>query len=321
MKTVYLSQNERDLLLNDLSSEQRTYLADFLKRGKKTAFASILAQQKGANSKGESDHISTQWTLLDFIDAGKVTDTLKCECGRSLRYQYIVKNLNTGLTLRFGKNHFQEHTNIPSDIVKEVINGMLQIDYELDEILVKLKNNWSLELNEGIKLPVDLELPQDIKEHLELHLPLLEKQLHRLILHIDKREKISSNMKNKDVTSSSSNKDEQISLFEEGTSDNKNKEEFYSNLEHKQFFHEYLEASEKEFINNYLKSNEIISTRLLCELLIKNINSYNKRYSSGKPHIYAYVSSYLDHLYNEGVLSVAENFDFKDRIYFSALAA
>ncbi|KAA8473027.1 DUF3895 domain-containing protein [Bacillus paranthracis] len=317
MKTLYLSQTERDSILSTLSSEQKDYLNEFLKRGKRTAFASVLAQQKGDNSLEDADHISIKWTLLDFIDAGTISDELKCECGRSLRYQYIVKNLDTGKVLKFGKSHFQEHTNIPADIVKEVINGMLQIDYELDEILIKLKNNWSLELNEGITLPADLDIPLDIQIHLDLQLPLLEKQIHRLLSCTDKNRKFSSTNNVNGQTNNLVKDTEQISLFEEETLNNKSEEEFYLKSKCNQSFHEYLDNAEKEFIDKYIVDTDIISTRLLCELLIKNVNSYNKRYSSGKPYIYSYVSNYLDYLYHNSKLSVAENFAFKDRIYFT----
>ncbi|MCU5081019.1 hypothetical protein OB985_26170, partial [Bacillus cereus] len=284
MKTLYLSQSERDLILGTLSYEQKKYLSEFLKRGKRTAFASVLAQQKGNNSQEDADHISVQWTLLDFIDAGTISDELKCECGRSLRYQYIVKNLSTGKVLKFGKSHFQEHTNIPADIVKDVINGMLQIDYELDEILIKLKNNWSLELNEGIILPADLDIPLDIQIHLDLQLPLLEKQIQRLLSCMDKNRNFPSTNNVNGQKNNLIKDTEQISLFEEGTLNNKNEEEFYLKSKCNQSFHEYLDNNEKEFINKYIEETDIISTRLLCELLIKNVNSYNKRYSSGKPY-------------------------------------
>ncbi|MEC2733109.1 hypothetical protein P9X32_26605 [Bacillus cereus] len=51
MVAKYLTQTERDILFKELSNVQQEYLTNFLKRGKKTAFASILAQQKGEGSE------------------------------------------------------------------------------------------------------------------------------------------------------------------------------------------------------------------------------------------------------------------------------
>ncbi|MGR9635250.1 hypothetical protein ACU82A_30120 [Bacillus cereus] len=161
---------------------KKNYLSEFLKRGKRTAFASVLAQQKGDNSQEDADHISIQWTLLDFIDAGTISDELKCECGRSLRYQYIVKNLSTGKVLKFGKSHFQEHTNIPADIVKEVINGMLQIDYELDEILIKLKKQLVFRNNRGNNITCRLRYPPRYTNTFKSSVTLIRKTSSSIII-------------------------------------------------------------------------------------------------------------------------------------------
>ncbi|MES1051411.1 DUF3895 domain-containing protein [Bacillus thuringiensis] len=287
---IYLTQTERDTMLQSLSLEQQNYLQEFLKRGKKTAFASVLAQQKGEGLEDSNSHISTEWELIDFIDSGMVSNDLKCECGRSLRYQYIVKNLKTNHILRFGKSHFQEHTNIPSHIVNEVVKGMTKIDYELDEILIKIKNNWSLLESEVIDLPFYIELPPDIEAQISLNLPLLDKQISRL------RFILSENMKG---NFQESNQGLELFLFPE--------EQLY----------EALTNSEKEYINEYIKCYDTISIRHLCEHLISEIGSYNKRYTTGKPMIYPYISDYLDYLSELDEIYCIENTNLEDRIYKS----
>ncbi len=135
MSGIHLVPMERDIIFNGLSDEQQEYLRTFLKRGKQASFSSVLARLKGGESEDDAEHISTQWILIDYIDAGEVSHDYLCECGRPLRYQYVVKNLVTDKILKFGKNHFEEHTGLSSEIVSAVIKGMHKIDKELDEIL------------------------------------------------------------------------------------------------------------------------------------------------------------------------------------------
>ncbi|HDR6957136.1 MULTISPECIES: DUF3895 domain-containing protein [Bacillus cereus group] len=313
MVAKYLTQTERDILFKELSNVQQEYLTNFLKRGKKTAFASILAQQKGEGSEEDYKHISTNWRLVDYIDAGVVTETLKCECGRSLRYQYIVKNLKTNKILKFGKSHFEEHTNIPAEIVKQVIEGMTKIDYELDEILIKLRNNWSLENNEGIQLPLNIEIPRDIKEHLELKLPLLDKQVNKLLGILFEHTKHEINLQSVEFNNTEPN---QISLFDEvmtlGIEQGFNTKPIYNKV-----LHNFLSESEKSFIKSFIQQHEIISTRQLCEFLIEHKGSNAKRYLSGKPLIYPYVANYLENLEYEGLVFFGENLDYRDKTFIS----
>ncbi|MCP1181253.1 DUF3895 domain-containing protein [Bacillus sp. 1663tsa1] len=313
MIAKYLTQAERDILFKELSNVQQEYLTDFLKRGKKTAFASILAQQKGEGSEEDYKHISTNWRLVDYIDAGVVTDTLKCECGRSLRYQYIVQNLKTNKTLKFGKSHFEEHTNIPAEIVKQVIEGMTKIDYELDEILIKLKNNWSLEKNEGIQIPLNIEIPRDIKDHLELKLPLLDKQVSKLIEILSENNKHKTNFQSVEFTNAEPN---QISLFDEVMTLGID-QGFNTKSVHNRVLHNFLTESEKNYIKSFIQEHEIISTRQLCEFLIEHKRSNTKRYLSGKPIIYPYVANYLENLEYEGLVFFGENIDYRDKTFIS----
>lgn len=69
---------------------------------------------------------------------------------------------------KFGITHFEEHTGIPPELAKEILKGFERIDYELDEILWKLSNEWNLS-KEGIEyIPANIELPADIQAHYKL---------------------------------------------------------------------------------------------------------------------------------------------------------
>lgn len=323
MSGIHLDPIERDTIFNGLSGEQQEYLRAFLKRGKQTAFSSVLARLKGGESKENAEHISTQWVLIDYIDAGEVSHDYLCECGRPLRYQYIVKNLVTGKVLKFGKNHFEEHTGLSSEIVSAVIKGMHKIDKELDEILSKISSGWSLcEVLGGNAIPDDLFLSIDIKEHLDLGIPLLDRQIVRL-----KEEFRTYNSLIKNVRSESDDvgilgrEEEQFSLFDEeddvATDFLPLRSYRTEPVSHeKNVLYRYLSLVEQEFILKFIEEFNSISTRQLCEFMIKEIGSSSKRYATGKPYIYVYVCSYLDLLVSKGELSYVENIDYMDRVYY-----
>lgn len=333
MYVTYLDLEDRDRIMGSLSDEQQDYLRDFLKRGKRTAFASVLARLKGDGLEENAEHISTQWMFIEYIDAGEVSNEHLCECGRPLRYQYIVKNLVTNKILKFGKDHFERHTGLPSSIVKAVLKGMYKIDCELDEILNKISSGWSLFEDLGISsIPDDLIMPIDIREHLELNLPLLDRQVMRLIDDLRSYNTLMRNIVNEndfvDFEMYELKEEGQASLFDEDivfefNSDDDNIQTVRSqpmkvkpvSIE-KNISYQFLSFAEQEFILQFIQNVNSVSVRQLCEFMIKEVGSLDKRYLTGKPHIYVRVCSYLDFLVTQGKLSYIENLDYIDRIYY-----
>ncbi|MGY4809336.1 DUF3895 domain-containing protein [Bacillus paranthracis] len=311
---------ERDIIFNGLSDEQQEYLRTFLKRGKQASFSSVLARLKGGESEDDAEHISTQWILIDYIDAGEVSHDYLCECGRPLRYQYVVKNLVTDKILKFGKNHFEEHTGLSSEIVSAVIKGMHKIDKELDEILSKISSEWSLIASLDVDfIPDDLVVPSDIQEHFDLGLPLLDRQIVRLKeeirVHNSSMKKNQFELDNVDLLEV---EEEQFSLFDEEIDDNSQVQSYRVEpvSDDKNVLYRCLSFVEQEFILTFIEKFNSISTRQLCEFMIKEIASSDKRYATGKPHIYVYVCSYLDFLVSKGKLNYVENMDYMDRVYY-----
>ncbi|HHB2026122.1 DUF3895 domain-containing protein [Bacillus cereus] len=311
---------ERDIIFNGLSDEQQEYLRTFLKRGKQASFSSVLARLKGGESEDDAEHISTQWILIDYIDAGEVSHDYLCECGRPLRYQYVVKNLVTDKILKFGKNHFEEHTGLSSEIVSAVIKGMHKIDKELDEILSKISSEWSLIASLDVDfIPDDLVVPSDIQEHFDLGLPLLDRQIVRLKeeirIHNSLMKKNQFELDNVDLLEV---EEEQFSLFDEEIDDNSQVQSYRVEpvSDDKNVLYRCLSFVEQEFILTFIEKFNSISTRQLCEFMIKEIASSDKRYATGKPHIYVYVCSYLDFLVSKGKLNYVENMDYMDRVYY-----
>ncbi|WP_430510749.1 DUF3895 domain-containing protein [Gottfriedia solisilvae] len=311
---VTLTKDERGTVLDTLEHHQREYLQQFLKRGKRTSFSNILAKYKGEGSSNED--LASQWELVDFIDAGLISDEHKCECGRPLRYQYIVKNKITNKILKFGINHFEEHTMIPSNVVKDVIKGWNYIDHELDEILKKFKNNWSLEDAFIFEFPEGVIIPKDIKEHLDLSIPLLNRQVLRLRQIIIETEK--PKFQQKEVKVSFEN--EPIDLFSFGDESNEIINIMEYEMSKRSIYGDpissNLKTSEVKFIHEYITNNETISAMQICNDLIDVKNSNFGYFSTtGKPKLYIVICNFLDKLVKLERLEFVMDMQRKDRIY------
>ncbi|MDF2648218.1 MAG: hypothetical protein K0Q73_4023, partial [Paenibacillus sp.] len=175
---------ERDQIMSTLNSEQAAFLNETMTRGRRTVFARIMAGQKGSNipenaTYEEIERLVEDWIYINYVDAGAVSDHLKCECGRSLRYQHTVQNKTTGQTHKFGITHLEMHTGIDAKIVNHIVHGFQTIDFELYEILFKVKNGWNLQQGIGFIPPAFL-FPEDVQRHLDLDVPLLDRQINRV---------------------------------------------------------------------------------------------------------------------------------------------
>lgn len=93
----------------------------------------------------------------DFVDLKmdeyypKVHDKgnqLYCQCGRRLKYQYIVKSKATGKKMGLGIQHFKDHLNIPQQVAKEIVDRLSNVDFGLDELL------WLK--RKGVEFPTEL---------------------------------------------------------------------------------------------------------------------------------------------------------------------
>lgn len=180
----HLTQQERDSILSSLNEKQQRFITAHLKRGRKTVFANILAKGKaGLDPIEENSQIAEGWELIDYIDAGpgwQSNPKYFCECGRPLRYQYVLQNTQSGEIKRFGINHFQEHTGISPQLARAIVKGIESIDYEMDEILIKISMNWSLADTDIDGVPPVITIPDDIQSHLDSEIPLLDRQVKRL---------------------------------------------------------------------------------------------------------------------------------------------
>jgi len=322
-----LTNEEREELLSLLTEQQKTFIEEHVKRGKKTVFANQMAIDKGiilpdSASIEEMEMLLDEWILEDYIDNGFVNSETPCECGRPLRYQYIVKHKSTNEVRRFGINHFEEHTGIPSGLVSDIRKGFATIDYEMDELLIKIKQNWTIR-DVLSDLPSEIVLPKDISDHLKNNVPLLERQIKRLKplindfqsqRELERREVVEDQFLTEPTETADFTMDSDQFSFESDLFENteiyspdqkaKNKPITVTNS---------LSGPLKDKVLSYLET--VSSVRIICELLIKNNIVADQRYITGKPKIYPIICMFLDGLIYQNVVTLEEVNGTDDRKY------
>ena len=162
-----------------LTEEQREFLEHKLKIRRKSQWLQILAQYKGINitnemSTEEIEEKIDDWILIDYLDGGYRKRPYKCDCGQSLRFQYIIQNKKEGEVRKLGVHCFEKYLSLPASVIKDVKSGMYDINLERDEILTKLHKNLFFPLSRYLHL----HLPSDIVEQNEIGLPLTDVQIH-----------------------------------------------------------------------------------------------------------------------------------------------
>lgn len=183
------SDKEYTIAYLSLNDDQRDVLNYFIKSGYKTRWLYILAKNKGL-IKSEDEIMSMsevdfdillknlEWDLINYVDYLSVNPDVRCECGRALRHAYTIKHNPTGKVYVLGRDHFQQHTMISPDDVKEIFKNFKIIDLEKTELLNKIIEhkdyNIDKKINKGFQVPKDMEMQIKVK------LPLLDRQIKRL---------------------------------------------------------------------------------------------------------------------------------------------
>ena len=290
---VYLEKAVRDELFQGLSDEQKEYLTYELKRSKKTYYANFIAKLT-ANDRFQNKDEETiveeiaSWELIDYIDAGAVTKKLKCECGKSLRYQYIVQNKASGEIRKFGITHFQEHTGFPPHVAKEIVKGLQEIDFELDEILIRRRDGWKFPLS---KEEIEL-LPEELKKHIGMKLPFTvsqEKTANKLLKKWRKESELFQ-------------KEQEKAAFSEAIADIELPD-----------VQTTLSADVQRAVLYYYEQNGSAGLSSVCDWLIEKKIASNERFHSGKAKIYPHIALFLDQLTDKGQFK--RSGETKDWIY------
>lgn len=111
---------------------------------------------------------------------------LYCQCGKPVKYQFVLKSKATNEKIQLGITHFTDHLGVTPAVASEIKKGLNQVDLALDEILW-LKDRrylfpqdlWqkyliALHKNEQLVHPVsvNLVLTQRVWSFLEVDMPI-----------------------------------------------------------------------------------------------------------------------------------------------------
>lgn len=178
------TQDELNRAYRSLSDEQRRILDLQIKRGRKTNWLNAWAEKKGIvltdeqlESPDDTMNVLLDWVLLDYEERMTIDKNMRCECGRALKRRYTVWHKQTGKTYKLGEVHFAQHTGLDPEIVRLIRRGLAKIDLERDEILSKVIEGWKLKFS----IPKTLKIPADILIQLNAGLPLLDRQIKKLL--------------------------------------------------------------------------------------------------------------------------------------------
>ncbi|GIP34723.1 hypothetical protein [Paenibacillus sp. J2TS4] len=333
-----LTMTERDAILEQLSDEQRSFLADTLRRGRRTIFAQKMAAKKGARipetaTYEEIEHLLEDWIYIGYIDAGVRDPDLRCECGASLRYQHHVENKRDGRVLKLGIKHLEEHTLIDAKIVSQIVKGFDALDEEQFEVLIKFRDGWELSDYFSLPFPEGFTLSKDMASHLQVQLPLLDRQLVRL------QESLRKFREDQPAAPAiptaharplveSAAKPYQESPAVELEEDSQLSFDLFDMEQNSAFAVSPRTAASQAYdaaipelparlqgaIRGHLLQG-VRSTRILCEILIQHHGAEDARYITDKPYIFPLVAMHIDrNLVQEGICRLVSK-DHEDRIY------
>lgn len=147
MEIYTLTDEKRRKILSKLKYHQIQTLSDF-------TMYEVKSEMITNNFIAASD-----WHLVDIQEdpfwklrytdntPGKYVPKLKCYCGKTLRYQYVLEFRN-GKQLYLGKEHFMQHAGIPQKIANQIHERVNSIMIFRDEILVKYDRGERFPLKE-----------------------------------------------------------------------------------------------------------------------------------------------------------------------------
>jgi hypothetical protein len=173
-----LPREQSAAILESLTEDQRNFLADKSKQDKKSRWLESLARFKGVvvDAGMDEDEIIRQindWVLIDVLDGGRFSRSYRCECGKTLRFQYIVHHMGRGITYKLGSSCFENYTKLPPEVLKDIQDGFYHIDLERDEILTKYQRGERFDLSPHLHL----NIPNHIKSQVLIGLPLSDRQI------------------------------------------------------------------------------------------------------------------------------------------------
>lgn len=125
---------------------------------------------------------------------------LYCQCGKPIKYQFILHSKKMNKTIRLGSTHFSDHLGISTTAAKEIKKRIHHVDLALDEILWLFNHQyqfpddlWTLFLevyfyNSQLASPYDVnqKLIRRVNEFRQVDLPIFEADFQSLVTEIKK---------------------------------------------------------------------------------------------------------------------------------------
>lgn len=184
---IPLTRKQVDEILGGMNQKQRDFITNYVVQNKKSIWLETLAKRKGifiseGMPQSEIEKMLDDWILKDIKDCGPGHRDYRCECGKSLRFQYIVFHTKQNKTYELGSTCFKDYTKLSSDIISDIKKGFYHIDLERDEILIKWIRGIKDDLSFYFKL--NLSLPSEIIIQNSIGLPLTDRQknlIHKLL--------------------------------------------------------------------------------------------------------------------------------------------
>lgn len=250
-----------------------------------------------------------EWEMTDYQDAGenwRTESMLKCECGRTLRYQYTVTNRNTAEVLSFGISHLKGHTNFSDNVIREINKQLTIAEKAISEIEERLLENWTF----SIEIPEGVIAPDDIKGMLEDGLPLSKSDESRLLKLIqtaqrdkwkEERESYFNEQLNRQLKDDSNRNPKDLAKNGKVKRPDPNTGPFD------------LWEHEMEFVNEMLFAG--VGSAMIISEELHRANQYSERFITGRTKVYPSVVYYLDRLANEGKIVLSQNLGVEDRVY------
>ncbi|RAK14979.1 hypothetical protein B0I26_12747 [Anoxybacillus vitaminiphilus] len=176
-----LTEAEVDEIYQLFTPKQRQYMDAFTKRSKKSKWLEVLALKKGIIVTEDMDteqlaEAVDDWVLVEILDGGRGNRPFRCECGMSLRYQYIVTHKKQNKTYKLGETCLENYTHLTSEIIRDIRKGFHRIHLERDELLLKIYRGEKTDIKEF----AGIEIPPSYLVQIEHDIPLLDKQLKKL---------------------------------------------------------------------------------------------------------------------------------------------
>lgn len=175
-----LTEKEVNRLYQLLNDDQLNYLQNYLKQSKKSKWLEKLALKKGIvlhsdTSLDETWEKLNDWELKEILDGGYGNRPYKCECGKKLRFCYIVQHRKEKKTYQLGITCLENYTLMSPELIKDITDGFHKIDLERDEILKRYEQGW--------EVPPEyygLNLTDDLNSQIDIGLPLSSLQVNKI---------------------------------------------------------------------------------------------------------------------------------------------